>query len=131
VYLSHRQRAGAEKAQGRVKMARIIMILNKIGDPQFVTDDHKLEVYGVGLSKDGVWGEVYRRGPSVDRVWPITLDRILGNAHEIGRYGDMADVLASLDTPKPRGRTRNAIKRNAQRIQLRTGLPAGRVGQKG
>ena len=95
-------------------MARIVVITDKLGDPNFVTDDPKLEVYGVALCEDGVWSEVYRRGPSVDRVWPITLDRILRDAHEVGHYGDMADVLASVDKPKLKTKTPNKKKRSAQ-----------------
>ena len=95
-------------------MARIVVITDNLGDPNFVTDDPKLEIYGVTICEDGTWSEVYRRGPSVDRVWPITLDRILGNAHEIGHYGDMAHILESLDRPKPKAKTRNEKKRGSQ-----------------
>ncbi len=106
---------GAYKQRNTMNVPRIVIITDKKGDPNYVTDDPKLEVYGVTLSKDGVWTEVYRRGPSIDRVWPVTLDRILGNAHEIGHYGDMAHILESLDRPKRKAKTRNAGKRGSQR----------------
>ena len=98
--------------RGRMKVPRVVIINDQSGPQTYATDDPKLEIYSTDLRPDGLtWSEVYRFGPVIDRVWPITLDRIIGNADEIGHYGDMAHILESLDRPKPKAATRNAKKR--------------------
>lgn len=81
-------------------MARIVLIYDERDGITFATDDPHLSVYSVHrYQEDGetIWTEVFRSGPLVDRVLPITLDRIIGDTDQVGHFGDMADAIRRAD----------------------------------